>query len=287
MAIDETKSDGETITAAEYNTIAQTVNDVNENGLENPLVVSDSSNNPMTIQNANSSFTRLNIDNTGSGDVQINFQFSGSTEWSIGCDDSDGDKFKIARGSTLTSNTAVTIDSSNDVGIGTTSPDSRFHVSAGSTNLVASFESTDSQANIELFDNSTSNKQILRREGDTLELCPGGGDVHIHNGFINFGSGIDVTISSGAITASGSYMVIDTEASASTDDLDTINGGTEGDFLMIRTNANTRDVTVNHGTGNIYLNGGGSFALDRIYHTIAFRYENNRWLEIFRSETNV
>ncbi len=43
------------------------------------------------------------------------------------------------------------------VGIGTESPDRKLHVNSGSTNIVATFESTDATAAISLQDNSTTN----------------------------------------------------------------------------------------------------------------------------------
>ena len=60
------------------------------------------------------------------------------------------------------------------------------------------------------------------------------------------------TISGGAITFNSSYMIVDTEAAAATDNLDTINGGQTGDILILRTEDNARDVVVRHAQGNIY-----------------------------------
>jgi len=62
------------------------------------------------------------------------------------------------------------------------------------------------------------------------------------------------TISSGAITYTGAYMVVDTEGSASSDDLDTINGGNDGDILIIKTANDSRSVVIKHGTGSNNIN---------------------------------
>lgn len=52
--------------------------------------------------------------------------------------------------------TAITIDSSENVGIGDASPDRKLHVNSGTTNVVAKFESTDSVAAIEFTDSAGS-----------------------------------------------------------------------------------------------------------------------------------
>ena len=68
----------------------------------------------------------------------------------------------------------------------------------------------------------------------------GTGDDVTHNGVIisggmlNFGSPTELTIASGVITATTSNHTVDTESNNATDDLDTINGGTEGDILHLR-----------------------------------------------------
>ena len=60
---------------------------------------------------------------SNTGDPMLSFkQDSGTNEWSIGLDNDDSDKFKLSRSSVLHSNTVLTIDGSDNVGIGTTSP---------------------------------------------------------------------------------------------------------------------------------------------------------------------
>jgi hypothetical protein len=48
-------------------------------------------------------------------------------------------------------------------------------------------------------------------------------------------------------------MVIDTEAAAAADDLDTINGGSDGDIVVIQIADSNRDITVKHLSGNLDL----------------------------------
>ena len=63
----------------------------------------------------------VDINDTGGGDPEINFQISGTTTFSLGIDNSDADKLKIGTTSPEAS-TVLTIDASQNVGIGNTSP---------------------------------------------------------------------------------------------------------------------------------------------------------------------
>lgn len=96
-----------------------------------------------------------------------------------------------------------------------------------------------------------------------------------------------VSISSGAITATTSWMQIDTEAAAATDDLDTINGGESGAILILRTTSSSRDVVVRHlggGTGNIRLDGAANFTLLNTSSRLMLMYDDSLsvWVEIGR-----
>ena len=66
----------------------------------------------------------------GRGDPILGFEVEGVKKFTMGVDDSDGDKFKIGT-SALTTNTRLTIESNGEVGIGTTAPGQKLHV-AGS-----------------------------------------------------------------------------------------------------------------------------------------------------------
>jgi hypothetical protein len=94
-----------------------------------------------------------------------------------------------------------------------------------------------------------------------------------------FGTGTDseLTISSGAVTATGSAHTIDTESDAASDDLDTISGGTEGDLLVISANNAARTVVVKHGTGNILTFGGSDVDLDETRKTLLLHYDGSNW----------
>jgi len=58
----------------------------------------------------------------GTGDPVQTFELVGGQQFAVGIDNSDGDKLKISASSVLANQTAITIDTSKNVGIGTTTP---------------------------------------------------------------------------------------------------------------------------------------------------------------------
>ena len=74
----------------------------------------------------------LLIDQDGTGDATLAFRLSGTIEYAIGIDNSDNDSFKISNGNSVGSTDYLTINSSGNVGIGTTSPVEKLHVVDGS-----------------------------------------------------------------------------------------------------------------------------------------------------------
>ena len=80
-----------------------------------------------------------------------------------------------------------------------------------------------------------------------------------------------VQISSGSITSTRTLCRIDTEGSASTDNLDVNAGSVVGNLLIYGTASSSRDVTVvnDTGTGKRHLLG-ADFTLDTIYDTATF-----------------
>jgi hypothetical protein len=63
---------------------------------------------------------------------------------------------------------------------------------------------------------------------------------------------------------------VDTEASAATDDLDTIAGAyPDGAIIVLRQFTSSRTVVVRHNTGNIFLRGDASRSLTSTRHTVA------------------
>jgi hypothetical protein len=112
------------------------------------------------------------------------------------------------------------------------------------------------------------------------ELLTAAGSVKVTD-FLRIPRKSTLTISSGVVTATGSSHNLDTEAAAATDDLDTINGGTEGDILILCTAVSSRDVTLKDGTGNLSL--AGDFALLTSQYRIVLYYNGTNWQELSRS----
>ena len=94
------------------------------------------------------------------------------------------------------------------------------------------------------------------------------------------------TISSGAIAYTGAYMLVDTEGGASQDELTTINGGSDGDILIIKQANDARGITFKHAGGNINLTNGIEFSLRNIRDRITLMYDSAFWVEISRSLDN-
>jgi hypothetical protein len=83
--------------------------------------------------------------------------------------------------------------------------------------------------------------------------------------------GADLIIAAGVVTATHSMHRIDTEASAASDDLDTINGGSPRQELTLEAVSSTRTVVAKHATGNIYLNGSADFSLTHVRDKLMLR----------------
>ncbi len=89
-------------------------------------------------------------------------------------------------------------------------------------------------------------------------------------------------IDGGVITLTRFGLItVDTEGAAATDDLDTINGSIYGAVIVLRQAADTRDVTVKDGTGNLSL--AGDCAFTDADDTITLVGTGTGWLEMCRS----
>ncbi len=100
-----------------------------------------------------------------------------------------------------------------------------------------------------------------------------------------FGTPTELTIAGGAITVTKNYHRVDTQGDDPADDLNTINGGTDGMLLVLRQENITRDVTVEHNVGNIKLDGNADCVLSTPEQKITLIYDliNTQWSEISRT----
>lgn len=98
---------------------------------------------------------------------------------------------------------------------------------------------------------------------ESLILDKDSGRVTVNDSFLSFGTPESVTIASGAITVTKSFVLVDTEGGASTDDLTTINGGNQGDILILMAADTSHDVVLKDGSGTAgAINLSGDFTMD-------------------------
>lgn len=124
-----------------------------------------------------------------------------------------------------------------------------------------------------------------------LNIIPGGANYTVEvgaahklkaSGKFSLGTAGALTIATDAITVTKAFHKVDTEAAAATDNLATINGGAEGDRLVLRAADTTHTVVVKDGTGNLKL--AGDMSLDNSEDTIELIYDGSNWLELGRSD---
>lgn len=122
--------------------------------------------------------------------------------------------------------------------------------------------------------------------GDQLAINQSGNDRRVdagkfailgvaQDGKMILGPGTTLIISSGVITVTGSFHLVDTQGGAATDDLDTINGGASGQILILRGANGARDVTLKNATGNLQL--GADVTLGNNADVITLVYLGSYW----------
>jgi|DEB0MinimDraft_6_1074348.scaffolds.fasta_scaffold01005_13 hypothetical protein len=94
---------------------------------------------------------------------------------------------------------------------------------------------------------------------------------------LNLTDATELTIATGAVTATQGFHTVDTEADAASDDLATISGGENGDVLVIRPADGTRTVVVKHGTGNIKTFDGADITLDESHKIVVLYHDGTNW----------
>ena len=116
---------------------------------------------------------------------------------------------------------------------------------------------------------------------DSITFTEWNNMVTFVKGTLTHSTPTELTIATGVVTATKSYHTIDTESDAASDDLDTINGGSEGMRLVIRAVNSGRTVVVKDATGNIAC--AGDFTMDNVEDTMELIYDGSNWLELSRS----
>ena len=127
-----------------------------------------------------------------------------------------------------------------------------------------------------------------------LGITPSGSSSTVADRFsaagdLTVAAATELTISSGAVTVTQTKHTIDTESDASTDNLDQINGMSEGHIVILSSHQDTRDVTLRDSsssggsvTGNLFLN--GDFTMDRNQDMIMLiKDADNHYIELCRS----
>ncbi len=96
----------------------------------------------------------------------------------------------------------------------------------------------------------------------------------------------ELTVAAGVVTVDQNFHNIDTQSDDATDELDTINLGTNtrvGHILFLRNNTTSRDTTVMHGTGNIELSNGEDYILGGARSLLVLVRVGATWREISRA----
>ena len=88
-------------------------------------------------------------------------------------------------------------------------------------------------------------------------------------------------ISAGVLTVHQGSVSVDTETGAASDNLDTIDGGVEGNVLVLKAESSARTVVVKDGTGNLKLS--GDMTLDNSEDSITLKKVGLNWVELARS----
>ena len=82
------------------------------------------------------------------------------------------------------------------------------------------------------------------------------------------------SISAGEINPSRSYLRVETEGAAASDDLNTINGGFDGRILVIRAFNTAHTIVIKHGADNIDCGNLGDISLDSHEKVVIFKFSS-------------
>jgi hypothetical protein len=97
---------------------------------------------------------------------------------------------------------------------------------------------------------------------------------------LSLGASTTLTVSSGAVTATKSFHKIDSPTTGTTN-LTTINGGQQGNILVLMAADDAKTISARDSTGNLRL--AGNFNLDNLTDTLTLMYDGAVWVELCRS----
>lgn len=168
------------------------------------------------------------------------------------------------------------IDTGGNFGAGNVAPsDAQFHIKANSA--------TEKVVRIQTSSTSPSDYLVFGELSDNTEV------FHIGNDSVNFEDlsfarrAQSVTVATGAVTATGSRLIVTGQTSP--DDLDTITASgsltTYSEIVVAPVNS-ADDVVLKDGTGNLSLN--GDFTMDHADDRITLEYDGTNWVELSRSD---
>ena len=105
-------------------------------------------------------------------------------------------------------------------------------------------------------------------EHDTIQI----------NEFLRIPEGDQLVIASGEITINCSNHSVNTESAAASDDLQVINGGTEGDILILHAAQSTRTVVLkDRAGGDDNIRCGSDITLDNALDRVILHYDGSWW----------
>ena len=205
----------------------------------------------------------------------------------------------VKKAETTSSGVTVSTDGNTSISIQDTGHGlsaSQIHLSNGGRDL-----NITAPKDIRLFPESGELGLVIEASGqvelyhnNVMKLQTSATGVSIPNtlnvGRIIYNQGAELTIADGAITVTDSFHSVDTQGDASTDDLNRINGATDGYVLFLRAADNGRTVVVKDnvagdaGSTNIQIN--GDFSLTHVGDVLQLVYYSGHWREVGRSDNN-